>query len=145
MPDLMKTYVENRWMVQPTDANTLGTTHGGSVLKWMDEVGAMSAMRFANQNCVTAQMDQVNFKRPIEVGDTAVIEAFVYDSGRTSVDVRLRAFRENPHTGETEPTTDSYSVYVAVDEEGTPVEVPDLTVSSERGRQLRQDALDGED
>ncbi|MDS0221225.1 acyl-CoA thioesterase [Haloarcula sp. S1AR25-5A] len=144
MPTVLETYIENRWMVQPNHSNHLGATHGGNVLKWMDELGAMSAMRFAGETCVTARMDQVNFKRPIPVGDTALIEAFVYDTGDTSVKVRLRAARENPKTGESESTTESYSVYVAVDEDRNPVSVPDVTVETDRGERLRQRALDGE-
>ncbi|WP_254274255.1 acyl-CoA thioesterase [Haloarcula marina] len=144
MPDLLETYLENRWMVQPNHANHLGTTHGGNVLKWMDELGAMSAMRFAGESCVTARMDQVNFTRPIPVGDNAVVEAYVYDTGTSSIKVRLKAARENPRTGEREPTTESYSVYVAIDEDGDPQPVPDLTVDSERGRELRAAASDGE-
>jgi len=144
MPTVLETYIENRWMVQPNHSNHLGSTHGGNVLKWMDELGAMSAMRFAGETCVTARMDQVNFKRPIPVGDTALIEAFVYDTGETSVKVRLRAAREDPKTGESESTTESYSVYVAVDEERSPVPVPDVTTETDRGERLRQRALDGE-
>lgn len=144
MPDLMETYIENRWLVQPNHANNLQTTHGGNVLKWMDELGALSAMRFAGENCVTARMDRVNFKRPIPVGDTAVIQAYVFDAGTTSVQARLEAFRENPRTGERVSTTGSYSVYVAVDEDGEPTPVPDLTVSADRGRELREMALEDE-
>jgi len=144
MPTVLETHIENRWMVQPNHSNHLGSTHGGNVLKWMDELGAMSAMRFAGETCVTARMDQVNFKRPIPVGDTALIEAFVYDTGETSVKVRLRAAREDPKTGESESTTESYSVYVAVDEDRNPVPVPDVTTETDRGERLRQRALDGE-
>jgi acyl-CoA hydrolase len=144
MPTVLETYIENRWMVQPNHSNHLGATHGGNVLKWMDELGAMSAMRFAGETCVTARMDQVNFKRPIPVGDTALIEAFVYDAGETSVKVRLRAAREDPKTGDAESTTESYSVYVAVDEGRNPVPVPDVTTETDRGERLRQRALDGE-
>ncbi|KAA9397106.1 acyl-CoA thioesterase [Haloarcula sp. CBA1130] len=144
MPTVLETYIENRWMVQPNHSNHLGSTHGGNVLKWMDELGAMSAMRFAGETCVTARMDQVNFKRPIPVGDTALIEAFVYDTGETSVKVRLRVARENLRTGDTESTAESYSVYVAVDEDRNPVPVPDVTTETDRGERLRQRALDGE-
>jgi len=143
MPDLLDTYLENRWLVQPNHANSLGTTHGGNVLKWMDELGAMSAMRFAGENCVTASIDGVEFRRPIPLGEAAVVEAYVYDAGRTSVRVRVRVHRENPRTGEREFTTESYAVYVAVDEGREPTPVPELTVDSERGERLRDEALDG--
>ncbi len=142
---MMETYVENREMVQPNHANTHGTAHGGNVMKWMDEIGAMSAMRFAGEEVVTARMNQVNFDRPIPVGDTALIEAYVYAAGSTSMRVRLRTFRENPRTGEREQTTESFFVYVAVNDDGRPTTVPDLTVESEEGEAYRDAALEGED
>lgn len=145
MTDLMDTYIENRHLVQPNHTNNYSMAHGGNVMKWMDVVGALSAMRFAGQTCVTARMDQVNFVQPIPVGDTALIQAFAYEAGRTSVRVRLKAFRENPQTGETELTTESFFVYVAIDDDHEPTPVPELTVNSERGKELRESALEGED
>jgi acyl-CoA hydrolase len=145
MPDLLETLLENRMFVHPNHANMLETAHGGNILKWMDEVGGMSAMRFAGRACVTAQMDQVSFTQPIEVGDIALVRAYVYDAGETSVRVRLQTFCEDPATGETALTTESYAIYVAIDDDREPTGVPDLTVSSERGRRLREDALNGDD
>lgn len=142
MPDLLDTYIENRERIQPTDTNNYGTAHGGNVCKWMDEIGALSAMRFAGETCVTASIDQIDFERPIPVGETAVIRSYVYDAGRTSVKVRIEAFREAPRTGEREKTTESYFVYVAVDEDGRPVNVPELTTETERARTLREKGLE---
>ena len=144
MPTVVDTFIENRWLVQPNHANTLGTTHGGNVLKWMDEAGAMAAMRFAGNSCVTAHINRLDFRRPIQVGDTALVEAYVYRAGRTSVSVRLQAYREDLRTGERKPTTESYFVYVAVDEAGDPTPVPDLVVESERDERLREAATEGE-
>lgn len=140
----MDTYLENRDIVLPNHANTLETAHGGTVLKWMDEVGAMSAMRFAGTTCVTAHLDQVNFKRPIPVGDVSLVKAYVYATGETSVRVRTEVYRENPRTAAQELTTESYMVFVAIDEDRTPTPVPELTVSTDRGRELRDIALEGE-
>jgi acyl-CoA hydrolase len=137
----METFIENREMIQPNHANNLDTVHGGNVMKWMDEVGAMAAMRFSGETCVTARVNEMNFRRPIYVGDTALIEAYVYDTGETSVKVRLRTYREDLRTGERELTTESYFVYVAIDGDRTPVAVPDLTVETEEGRRLREDAI----
>ncbi|GAB3418833.1 acyl-CoA thioesterase [Haloparvum alkalitolerans] len=141
MTDLVDTYLENRSRIQPNHTNNYDTAHGGNVMKWMDEVGAMSAMRFAGETCVTANIEGMDFKRPIPVGDTAVIRAYVYEAGRTSVRVRLQAFREQPRTGETEQTTESTFVFVAVDADNDPTPVPELTVSTDRGRRLKEAAL----
>jgi acyl-CoA hydrolase len=145
MIDLVETCIENRVMVQPNHANNLQTAHGGHVLKWMDEVGAMSAMRFAGNSCVTTRINQVDFERPIQVGDTALIESHVYRAGRTSVRVRLQVYRENLRNGEQRKATESYFVYVAIDEDREPTTVPELAVRSERGERLREEALAGED
>jgi len=145
MPTVMDTFVANREIVQPNHANTHGTAHGGNVMKWMDEVGAMSAMRFAGEEIVTARMNRVDFERPIPVGDTALIESYVYAAGHTSMRVRLRTFRENLRTRERELTTESYFVYVAVDDDGHPMTVPDLAVDTDEGEELREAALNGEE
>ncbi|MFU8869779.1 acyl-CoA thioesterase [Natronococcus sp.] len=144
MTDLLETLIENREMVQPNHANMLEVAHGGNVMKWMDEVGAMSAMRFSGETCVTARVDRMDFERPIPVGDTAYITAYVYDAGTSSVKVRLVTEREDLRTREREKTTESYFVYVAIDDENRPTTVPELTVDSEEGEQLRRAALEGE-
>jgi acyl-CoA hydrolase len=142
MPSVSDTYIENRQRVQPTHTNNYAAAHGGNIVKWMDEVGAMSAMRHAGETCVTARINQLDFERPVPQGDTCVVESYVYAAGKTSVKVRLRAFRESPRSGEREQTTDSYFVFVAVDEQSRPTQVPELTVESDRCRQLRESALE---
>ncbi|SDJ98373.1 Acyl-CoA hydrolase [Halovenus aranensis] len=144
MTSISKTYIENRERVQPNDTNNHATAHGGNVVKWMDEVGAMSAMRHAGASCVTAHISDLDFRRPVPQGDTCVIESYAYETGQSSIRVRVQVYRENPRTGEREQTTDSYFVFVAVDQEQSPVTVPELTANSERCRELRDAALDGE-
>lgn len=144
MPALLDTFIENRHRVQPNHANNYDTAHGGIVMKWMDEVGAMSAMRFAGNPCVTASIDRIDFQRPIPVGDTVLIESYVYSAGKTSVRVWLRSFREDPRTGETERTTESDFVFVAL-EDRAPTPVPELTVETDRGEELRRHALEQSD
>lgn len=140
MVDLLTTHIEDRNRIQPHHANNLGTAHGGNVLKWMDEVGAMSAMRLAGTQCVTAHINSVDFSQPLEIGDIALVEAYAYDVGRSSIKVRVRAFGEDPFSGERTLTTESYFVFVAIDDDHRPTPVPDLTVQSERGKQLQTEA-----
>ncbi|WP_247003332.1 acyl-CoA thioesterase [Halosolutus gelatinilyticus] len=144
MPTVLETHIRNRFRVQPNHANNNDTLHGGNLMKWLDEVGAMSAMRFAGETCVTARVNELDFDRPIGIGDIALVEAYVYDAGRTSVDVDLRAWRENPRTGESEQTTESSFTFVAIDGDGRPVSVPELTAETEEERRLRERALANE-
>jgi acyl-CoA hydrolase len=140
MPAVADTHIVNRERVQPTHANNYDSAHGGIVMKWMDEIGAMSAMRAAEQSCVTAQMSSVDFERPIPIGDNALVESYAYATGRTSVRVRIEVSAENPHTGETERTTTAYAIFVAI-EDGKPTAVPDLEVRGEKCKELREKAL----
>lgn len=144
MATVSETYIENRHRVQPTHTNNYSSAHGGTVVKWMDEIGALSAMRHAGETCVTARIDGLEFERPVPQGDTCVIESYVYAAGRTSVRVRVRAAREAPRTGDREDTTDAFFVFVAVDEDGKPTPVPELTAESERCRELQSGALESE-
>ncbi len=144
MSTISETYIENRQRVQPTDTNNYAAAHGGNVVKWMDEVGAMSAMRHAGETCVTARINGLDFERPVPQGDTCVIESYAYEAGKTSVRVRVQASREDPRTGERERTTDSYFVFVAVDSDGKPTPISGLDVGGERCERLRAEALTNE-
>jgi acyl-CoA hydrolase len=138
VPTPSYTHIENRQRIQPDDTNNYDTAHGGTVMRMMDEVGAMSAMRLAGETCVTARVEALNFERPIPRGDIAVVESWAYDTGRTSVKIRLTVEREDPRTGETERTSESTFVFVAVDASGSPVPVPDLRTDSARDEELRE-------
>jgi acyl-CoA hydrolase len=142
---LSDTHIQNRFRVQPNDANNYETLHGGELMKWMDEFGAMSAMRFAGETCVTARVDDLSFHRPIPVGDVALVDAYVFAAGRTSVKVRVQAWREDPRTGETERTTGSCFTFVAVAAAGTPTGVPALPAAPDEEKRLREEALADEE
>jgi len=144
MASVSETYIENRERVQPNDTNNYESAHGGNIMHWMDEVGAMCAMRHAGETCVTAHVNDLDFERPVPQGDICVIEAYAYAVGRSSIRVRLQASREDPRTGDRERTTDSHFVFVAIDDEGEPMTVPELTVESDRCRELRAAALERE-
>ncbi len=145
MPSVEDTHLRNRFRIQPNDSNSYGTAHGGSVMKWLDEVGAMAAMRFSGETCVTARMGAIDFGHPVPVGDTVLIDAYVFDAGETSVHVHLTSYHEDPRTGETTETSWTTTTYVAVDADGDPTSVPTLTVDSERGEELRAVALEHDD
>ncbi|PSQ63158.1 MAG: acyl-CoA thioesterase [Halobacteriales archaeon SW_8_66_22] len=139
---LSESHTEMTEMLLPNDTNNLGRALGGVVLHWMDICGAISAMRFANQQCVTASMDHVDFIAPIDLGEIAVIQSYVFNTGRTSIDVKVDVHSENPRTGKHQETTTSFLTFVAIDEGGKPIEVPDLACETEAEEDLRQMAVE---
>jgi acyl-CoA hydrolase len=139
---LAESHTEMTEIVLPNDTNTHGRALGGAVLHWMDVCGAIAAMRFANEGVVTASMEHVDFKRPIDLGEVVVVEAYVYGTGRTSIDVTVEVRAENPRTDTERATTSSFFTFVAVDDDGDPTPVPDLDCPTEGERRLRDDAVD---
>ncbi|MFB9824171.1 acyl-CoA thioesterase [Halobaculum roseum] len=129
-------------LLLPNDTNNLGRALGGAVLHWMDICGAIAAMRFSRRQCVTASMDHVDFIAPIDLGEVAVLEAYVFNTGRTSVDVKVDVRAENPRTGEERRTTTSFLTFVALDEEGSPTPVPDLDCPTPEEAALRAEATE---
>lgn len=137
---LMDSYTEMTELLLPNDTNNLGRALGGAVLHWMDICGAISAMRFSNRQCVTAAMDNVDFISPIDLGEVATVDAFVFQTGHSSVDVKVEVRAEDPKSGEQRKTTSSFFTFVALDEDGTPSEVPRLECPTENQVRLREEA-----
>jgi acyl-CoA hydrolase len=144
MPSLLDTKVETRRYIFPGQSNAIETAHGGDLLKWMEQVGAMSAMRFAGRDTVTVGIDDMRFHRPVPQGSIALFDAFVISTGDSSITTRIRGFDEDRHTGERELATEAIAVSVAIDEEGDKAAVPDLTVETEEGERLQQEVLGDE-
>jgi acyl-CoA hydrolase len=142
MPTLLETKVETRRYIFPGQSNAIETAHGGDLLKWMEQVGAMSAMRFAGADTVTVAVDDVKFHRPIPQGSIALFDAYVSEAGESSVTAQVRGYDEDRHTGERDLATEAVCVSVAVGDDGDTVTVPDLTVETEEGKRLHQAALE---
>ncbi len=121
-------------LMQPGHANNLGNVHGGWIMKLMDEAGALACMRHAQNRVVTVAIDHMTFREPIRIGDLVTLSAEVHFAGRTSMEARVRVVAENPITGACTHTNTAYLVYVALDSEGNPAQVPPLLAENESER-----------
>jgi acyl-CoA hydrolase len=113
------------WM-GPTDANSAGFVHGGVVMKLIDEVSGLAAVRHSHHRVVTAGADRMTFEQPIHVGQLVTLQASVNAAWNTSMEVGVRVVAENPRTGEELHTNTAYLTMVAVDDDGRPAKVPPL-------------------
>lgn len=118
-------------LMLPEDANPTGNVHGGTIMKLVDTVGGVVAIRHCRQLVATARMDEMSFLHPVFVGDLVTLKASINDVGRTSMEVGVRVEAENLRTGQVRHTSSAYLVYVALDEEHKPVEVPRLVAETE--------------
>jgi len=120
--------------MQPEHANSLGNVHGGWIMKLIDEAGGLCATRHARRPAVTVAVDSLRFLSPVHVGDFVTFTARLNWTGRTSMEVEVNVEAEHLLTGQMTHTNIAYLVFVALDQEGHPVEVPGLILETEEER-----------
>jgi len=127
-------------VMQPPDANSNGFVHGGSIMKLVDTIAGVAAMRHAQSRVVTAQVDSLSFLAPVHIGDVVTLEAVVTQAWHTSMEVKVVVHREDPLRAERTLTTTAYLTMVAVDQDGHTVAVPPLVPATDRERQRQAEA-----
>ena len=66
--------------MHPEDANSQGNVHGGSIMKLVDEAGALAAMRHSRRPCVTVAIDSVTFGAPLPSTSSLRIWVAVFET-----------------------------------------------------------------
>jgi acyl-CoA hydrolase len=127
-------------MVLPNDANVHGSVLGGRVMHLIDICGAIAANRHSGSGVVTAAVDEIEFLHPVAVGHLLVLRGSVNFAARTSMEVGVKVWSEDPRSGERRHTSSAYLTFVAVDREGRPVAVPPVLAESEEERRRYADA-----
>ena len=128
-------------IVLPNDTNTLGNLMGGRLLHLMDICSAISAHRCCNRVVVTASVNNVSFAHPIKLGDIITLESKVTRTFNSSMEVFIEVFVEDHRTGEKTLSNNAYYTFVAVDQIGTPIEVPKVTSETEEEKKQYEGAL----
>lgn len=132
--------VELCQLMLPEHANAYGNVHGGLIMKMVDETGGIAAMRHAQRPCVTVAIDEMSFVSPVHVGELLCCKASVNFVGRSALEVGVHVHAENPITGVVTHTNSAYVVYVAIDDQGKPCEVPPLALETDEDRRRSEDA-----
>ena len=113
-------------LMGPQNANSMGNVHGGVIMKMVDEAGAIVAMRHANLPVVTVAIDSMTFREPITIANLVMCKAELTYVGRTSLEVYVEVFSEDPLHGTSRLTNQAYLVYVALGADGKPAVVPEI-------------------
>ena len=124
----------------PQDANLAGNVHGGVIMKRIDEVGAIVAVRHCQTNVVTASVDRIDFIQPVFIGDVVTFKASLNLVGKTSMEVGVRVESENPIKGTIRHNASAFLTYVALDEDRKPTEIPPLILETEEDIRRNRDA-----
>lgn len=136
-------------LMTPDKANFSGNVHGGTLLKYLDEVAYACASRYAGQYVVTLSVDQVTFRQPVHVGELVTFLASVNYTGTTSMEIGIKVITEDIRSKSVRHTNSCFFTMVAIDEAGQPAPVPALQPQSadekrrfaqaQQRRQLRQE------
>jgi acyl-CoA hydrolase len=113
-------------IVLPNDANTLGNLLGGRLMHFIDLTGAMAAFRHSRTHVVTAAMDHIDFIQPVKVGDLLILKSRVNRAFSTSMEVGVKVWVEHPLTGILLHVASAYLVFVAIDQNGRRLRVPEI-------------------
>jgi acyl-CoA hydrolase len=128
-------------IVLPNDTNTLGNLMGGRLLHLMDIISAISAHRHCRRVVVTASVNNVSFNQPIKLADVVTLQAKVSRAFSTSMEVFIDVFVENHSTGVKTKCNEAIYTFVAVDQMGHPISVPELIPESEEEKERYTGAL----
>ena len=137
----ISTFASAAHIVLPNNTNTLGNLMGGQLLNWMDVIGTISAHRHCRRVVVTASVGKVAFQKAIKLGDIVTIEAKVSRAFTSSMEVIMDVWVEDHITGEKRRHNEASYTFVAVDQIGRPIEVPELTPESSQEQERYEGAL----
>lgn len=128
-------------LVLPNDTNTLNNLMGGRLMHWMDIVSAIAAQKHSNRIVVTASVDNISFKHPIRLGDVVTLKAKVTRAFSSSMEVRIDVEAENVPSNTVVESNSAYFTFVAVDQSGRPIDVPEVEPETEEEKEFFQGAL----
>ena len=128
-------------LAQHCNGTQNGRLFGGQLMAWIDIVGAVAARRYAHTEVTTACIDHLDFIAPAYLNDMVVQKARVTWAGRTSMEVRVDSYVE--HTDGTRRLVNrAFAVYVALDGEDKPAEVPPFTPETDEEKADYEAALE---
>ena len=128
-------------LVLPNDTNNFGNLMGGRLMYWMDIAAALASMKHCGAPVVTASVDNISFENPIKIGNVVHIEATVTRAFNSSMEVHLNVWGEDAIQQYKYKSNEAYYTFVALNADGKPSPVPQLTPQSEDERKLYEGAM----
>ncbi len=116
-----------RTLAMPADTNANGDIFGGWLMAQMDIGGAIQAQEIAHGRVVTVRVDGMTFLKPVAVGDVVCCYASCVKRGNTSITVNVEVWVKkvsSEPSGQRYKATEAIFIYVAVDSEGKPRQLP---------------------
>lgn len=107
----------------PADTNIYGDIFGGWLMCHMDQAAGLAASRRVRGRAVTVAVDSMAFLAPVAVGDEVSVYADALEPGRTSIRIRVEAWRRPRESEAEEKVTEAVFTFVAIDEDRRPTPI----------------------
>ena len=124
---------EQVYIIRSQHINSYGRLFGGYLMQWMDEIAGVVARRHCETTITTASVDNLSFRHPAFQDDMVVLVGQVTYTGRTSMEICIRAYVED-YDKMRVCINKAYFVMVSIDRDGTPLEVPQLELVTDEER-----------
>lgn len=131
---------ESWHLARPGNANTLGTVFGGDLLQLMDEAAAICARRHSGLRVVTKTIEDVQFYRPIEMGQVIRVTAEAVRVYKTSMEVQLNINGLDSYQQGSFHAARARFIIVCTDEQGRPAVIPALEPVTDEEKQRWKDS-----
>jgi acyl-CoA hydrolase len=118
-------------LVLPSETNPLNNLFGGELLARMDRAASIAARRHSRRITVTASVNHVAFNRSIPLGSVVTVEAKVSRAFTSSMEIFIDVWIEDRESGIRTKANEAIYTFVAVDETGRPVQVPQIVPETE--------------
>ncbi|HLW32482.1 MAG TPA: acyl-CoA thioesterase [Aequorivita sp.] len=113
-------------LVLPSETNPIGNMFGGELLARMDRAASIAARRHSRQIVVTASVNHVAFSKMIPLGSVVTVDAQVSRAFNSSMEIFMDVYIEDRESGKRSISNEAIYTFVAVDETGCPVKVPEI-------------------
>lgn len=128
-------------LVLPGETNPIGNMFGGELLARMDRAASIAARRHSRRIVVTASVNHVAFNKMIPSGSVVTVEARVSRAFTSSMEIYLDVWIEDRESGMRSKANEAIYTFVAVDEMGQPVKVPELIPETDLEKERYAGAL----
>jgi len=128
-------------LVLPGETNYLDNLFGGELLARMDRACSIAARRHSRQIVVTVSVNHVAFNKPIPVGSVVTLEAKVSRAFKSSMETYVDVWIEDRQSGSRTKVNEGIYNFVAVDEVGKPVTIPQIIPETELEKERFNGAL----
>lgn len=129
------------FLAEPVDVNFGGKVHGGAAMKWIDQVAYACACAWSGEYSITIYVGGIRFLAPIKIGELVELEAKVIYTGKTSMHIAVDVYAKQIKAAKRSKTTHCIIVFVAVDHDNKPVEVPKWTPKTDEDITLEKYAI----